>query len=282
MKKFRLISAVSVAVLSMSVQAMAMPISGNTASLQCKNITAAKNCITTNCSNNGGTSKSCSNSLDINSILKGLNGSSVKPSITIPNFNCNLNGGACDNGSCDNGSCDNNSCINSSCNNGSGNNGSGNNGSSNNGSSNNGSGNNGSSNNGSSNNGNTSEDTSSSISAYAQKVVDLVNAERAKQGISPLAVDADVMEAAQVRAKEIQSSFSHTRPDGRSCFTALDEAGASYSGAGENIALGQKTPEQVVNDWMNSEGHRKNILNSKFKSIGVGVDSTAWTQLFTY
>jgi len=113
-------------------------------------------------------------------------------------------------------------------------------------------------------------------------VVDLVNAERAKQGISPLAVDADVMEAAQVRAKEIQSSFSHTRPDGRSCFTALDEAGASYSGAGENIALGQKTPEQVVNDWMNSEGHRKNILNSKFKSIGVGVDSTAWTQLFTY
>ncbi|WP_352400637.1 CAP domain-containing protein [Anaerotignum sp.] len=267
MKKFRLISAVSVAVLSMSVQAMAMPLSGNTASLQCKNVTAVKNCITANCSSNGSTSKSCVNSLDINSILKGLNGSSVKPSITIPNFNCNLNGGSCDNGSCDNGSCDNGSCDNGSGNAGSGNTGSGNA---------------GSGNAGSGNNGNTSEDTSASISAYAQKVVDLVNEERAKQGISPLAVDADVMKAAQIRAKEIQTSFSHTRPDGRSCFTALDEAGASYRGAGENIALGQKTPEQVVNAWMNSEGHRKNILNSNFKSIGVGVDGTAWTQLFTY
>jgi len=91
-----------------------------------------------------------------------------------------------------------------------------------------------------------------------------------------------VTAAAQVRAKEIKTSFSHTRPDGRSCFTALDEAGASYMGAGENIAIGQRTPEQVVNDWMNSEGHRKNILNSNFKYIGVGVDGTAWTQLFTY
>lgn len=147
-----------------------------------------------------------------------------------------------------------------------------------------------SSNSGSANNNNNTEnvttpdksETQTSVSSYASKVVELVNTERAKEGLSALQVDSKVAAAAQVRAKEVKSSFSHTRPDGRSCFTALEEAGVSYRGAGENIALGQKTPEKVVTDWMNSEGHRKNIMNPNFKYIGVGVDGTSWTQLFTY
>ncbi|MDD3571146.1 MAG: CAP domain-containing protein [Lachnospiraceae bacterium] len=128
----------------------------------------------------------------------------------------------------------------------------------------------------------TNTTNNSSVSSYAQEVVNLVNAERAKEGLSPLSIDSKVTAAAQVRATEIKTSFSHTRPDGRSCFTALAEAGASYSGAGENIAIGQKTPSEVVTAWMNSPGHRANIMKPNFKYIGVGVNGTAWAQLFTY
>ncbi len=121
----------------------------------------------------------------------------------------------------------------------------------------------------------------------AQQVIDLVNSYRAQYGLSPVAYDADAACAAQKRAVEIQSVFSHTRPDGSRCFTALDECGASYRGAGENIAMGQQGAQEVMNDWMNSEGHRANILNSSFKNIGVGVAKGAdgryyWTQMFTY
>lgn len=129
---------------------------------------------------------------------------------------------------------------------------------------------------------NTNTTSNSSVSAYAQEVVNLVNAERAKEGLSPLSIDSKVTAAAQVRATEIKTSFSHTRPDGRSCFTALAEAGASYSGAGENIAIGQKTPSEVVTAWMNSPGHRANIMKPNFKYIGVGINGTAWAQMFTY
>lgn len=119
------------------------------------------------------------------------------------------------------------------------------------------------------------------VSAYAAKVVDLVNAERAKAGLSALTLDLDASRAAQVRAAEIRSSFSHTRPGGKSCFTALQEAGVSYRSAGENIAAGQRTPEEVMTAWMNSEGHRKNILSSQFKAIGVGyLEGGYWTQFF--
>lgn len=122
---------------------------------------------------------------------------------------------------------------------------------------------------------------------YAEQVVNLVNAERAKNGLQPLTIKEDVRAAAQIRAVEIQTSFSHTRPDGKSFVTALQEQNVSYRGAGENIAWGQRTPEQVVEAWMNSEGHRANILNAKYTSIGVGYYQNAkgvnyWTQLFTY
>ncbi len=126
-----------------------------------------------------------------------------------------------------------------------------------------------------------------SLSAFEQEVLDLVNKERASYGLSALQADSRVQAAAKVRANEILKSFSHTRPDGRAFSTALNESGAKYSGAGENIAKGQRTPEEVVNAWMNSAGHRANILNSKYKYIGVGCvksgsSSYAWTQIFTY
>ncbi len=132
-----------------------------------------------------------------------------------------------------------------------------------------------------------SEDVTQSVHAYVKRIVELVNEERAKAGLKALTLKADITEAAQVRAVECETSFSHTRPNGTSFVTALKEAGVSYRGAGENIAWGQKTPEQVMEAWMNSSGHRANILNEKYTSIGVGFYQNAagrnyWSQLFTY
>ena len=126
----------------------------------------------------------------------------------------------------------------------------------------------------------------SSESRYISEVVRLVNAERAKEGLAALQMDSSLNSAAQVRAKEIVTSFSHTRPNGSNCFTALSEAGIKYNGSGENIAYGQKTPAEVVNAWMNSAGHRANIMSSKFTKIGVGCHNSNgtyyWSQFFTY
>lgn len=124
-------------------------------------------------------------------------------------------------------------------------------------------------------------------SSYAAQIVRLVNEERAKAGLSALTVDTGLEAAGLVRAKEIVSNFSHTRPDGTSFATAIREQGVSYKGAGENIAWGQKSPEEVMNAWMNSAGHRANILNEKFTRIGVGhyqngSGTDYWTQLFAY
>ena len=120
---------------------------------------------------------------------------------------------------------------------------------------------------------------------FAAQVAALVNAARAEYGLPALTVDAKVQQAAQVRARESAQSFSHTRPDGSSFSTALTEAGVSYIRSGENIAYGQTTPQQVVQAWMDSAGHRANILDAGFTHIGVGhavVNGTAyWAQLFT-
>lgn len=119
------------------------------------------------------------------------------------------------------------------------------------------------------------------VSTYAARVTELVNMERAKAGLPALTLDAAASQAAQVRAAEIRTSFSHTRPNGKNCFTALAEAGVNYRAAGENIASGQRTPEEVVTAWMNSEGHRKNILSPNFTGIGVGyLEGNYWTQFF--
>ena len=129
------------------------------------------------------------------------------------------------------------------------------------------------------------EDNDASQGDYASQVVALVNAERAKYGLSALKVGSRVQQAAQVRAKETVQSFSHTRPNGSSFSTALTEAGVSYTRSGENIAYGQSTPQQVVQAWMNSSGHRANILNENFTTIGVGYTVSGgtayWAQLFT-
>jgi uncharacterized protein YkwD len=133
----------------------------------------------------------------------------------------------------------------------------------------------------------TSTSTSNSTtSSYAAQVLQLVNKERAKEGLSALTTNNTITAAGNVRAKEIVQSFSHTRPNGSSPFTALSEAGITYRAAGENIAYGQRTPQEVVTGWMNSPGHRANIMNPSFGKVGIGVykDSNGtiyWTQLFT-
>lgn len=119
---------------------------------------------------------------------------------------------------------------------------------------------------------------------FKEEVLRLVNVERANAGLPPLTEDATLDSKAKIRADELPSSFSHTRPDGSSCFTVLD--GVSWTTCGENIAAGQRTPQEVVNDWMNSEGHRANIMSASFTKIGIGLTyggeyGTYWVQLFT-
>ncbi len=129
-------------------------------------------------------------------------------------------------------------------------------------------------------------DTETPAFSYAEQVVKLVNEERAKVGAGALTLDKEIEAAALVRAKEIEISFSHTRPDGRNFSTALTDTGITFRSSGENIAWGQRSPEEVVKAWMNSEGHRANILNTNFTKIGVGYYQNGagrnyWTQLFT-
>lgn len=129
-------------------------------------------------------------------------------------------------------------------------------------------------------------DTPADEHAFISVVVNLVNEERAKENLSPLTIDSKVQAAAQVRAQECEQLFSHTRPDGTSFSTALKEQNVTYRSAGENIAWGQQTPQEVVTAWMNSPGHRANIMNANFTTIGVGYYENAngtdyWCQLFT-
>ena len=98
---------------------------------------------------------------------------------------------------------------------------------------------------------------------YAWEVLDLVNEEREKEGVGPLTMDQELMDAAMLRAAETQLYFSHTRPDGTTCWTACSKA------SGENIAANY-SPESVMEAWMDSSGHRSNILNAGWTSIGVG------------
>ena len=118
----------------------------------------------------------------------------------------------------------------------------------------------------------------------ANQVVALVNQQRAENGLSALSVNSQLQQAAQERAQEQVELYSHTRPDGTRCFTILEEYGIDYSGAGENIAYGQRSPEAVMDAWMNSQGHRANILNTSFDTIGVGCveynGTLYWVQMF--
>ncbi|MFA9465559.1 MAG: CAP domain-containing protein [Velocimicrobium sp.] len=133
---------------------------------------------------------------------------------------------------------------------------------------------------------NESNSNSQATQSLADQVLQLVNQERAKAGLGELSTNDTLQKAANKRAEEIVTSFSHTRPNGQSCFTVLDEYNISYLAAGENIAYGQKSPSEVMDGWMNSSGHRANILGSQFGKVGIGVYQSSngtyyWTQEFT-
>lgn len=109
-------------------------------------------------------------------------------------------------------------------------------------------------------------------SEFANRVLELVNIERANAGVAPLVLDEALCNAANMRAIEMDRTgeFSHTRPGGRECFTVVDYCNIGYMMCGENIAAGQPTPEEVMNSWLGSAGHKANILRPEYTKMGLG------------
>nr|WP_226675730.1 CAP domain-containing protein [Mesobacillus jeotgali] len=126
--------------------------------------------------------------------------------------------------------------------------------------------------------------TGTEISAFESRVIDLTNEQRRKNGLPNLQPDTALSNVAQEKSNDMQAKnyFSHTSPTYGSPFDMMRDFGVSYNTAGENIAMGQRSAEEVVNAWMNSEGHRKNILSPNYTHIGVGHTSQGnyWTQMF--
>ncbi|MFS0673428.1 CAP domain-containing protein [Ornithinibacillus sp. 179-J 7C1 HS] len=122
------------------------------------------------------------------------------------------------------------------------------------------------------------------LSKFENDVVTLTNKERTQAGLNPLEIDTALSQVAREKSNDMQAKnyFSHTSPTYGSPFDMMRDFGISYRSAGENIAAGQQTPEEVVQAWMNSQGHRENILNANFTHIGVGYESGGnhWTQMF--
>ena len=119
---------------------------------------------------------------------------------------------------------------------------------------------------------------------FEKEVVRLVNAERTKRGLSPLAMDWQLSRVARYKSQDMHDNryFSHTSPVYGSPYQMIKSFGISFRSAGENIAKGYQTPAAAVSGWMNSSGHRANILNPSFTRIGVGYVSSGkyWTQMF--
>ena len=126
--------------------------------------------------------------------------------------------------------------------------------------------------------------TDSSVLSYEKEVVRLVNEIRAQNGLKELTYDWELSRVARFKSQDMHdnSYFSHTSPIYGSPFQMIRNFDITYRSAGENIAKGQATPQAVVNAWMNSSGHRANILNSAYTHIGVGFvsDGRYWTQMF--
>ena len=126
--------------------------------------------------------------------------------------------------------------------------------------------------------------STSDVNAFEQEVVKLTNAERTKAGLKALQTDDKLMAAAREKSQDMQSKnyFSHTSPTFGSPFDRMKALGITYKSAGENIAQGQRTPQEVVQAWMDSPGHRANILNANYTHIGVGYVKSGnyWTQQF--
>lgn len=123
-----------------------------------------------------------------------------------------------------------------------------------------------------------------SISAIEKAVLDLTNAERQKAGLKPLQTDKNLMTSARQKSADMASKnyFSHTSPTYGSPFDQMKANGVTYKAAAENIAMGQRTAEEVVKGWMASPGHRQNILTASYTHIGIGYDKNGnyWTQQF--
>lgn len=123
-----------------------------------------------------------------------------------------------------------------------------------------------------------------SVTSYEKEVVRLVNEIRRENGLNPLTEDWELSRVARYKSQDMLDNkyFSHTSPVYGSPFTMMKNFGLSYRSAAENIAKGQSTPKAVVNAWMNSSGHRANILNASYKKIGVGYVKNGhyWTQMF--
>lgn len=127
----------------------------------------------------------------------------------------------------------------------------------------------------------------SSVNSMEKQVASLTNSERRSAGLGSLTLDSQLSKLARMKAEDMAKNgyFSHTSPTYGSAFDMMKKYGVSYRTAGENIAKGQKTPEAVMNGWMNSSGHRANILSSAYTHIGVGYakdsnGNTYWVQIF--
>ncbi len=126
--------------------------------------------------------------------------------------------------------------------------------------------------------------TSTSIAAFENKILELVNFERQKVGLPSLSMDEPLRSVARKKSEDMRTSryFDHTSPTYGSPFDMMKSFGISYTMAGENIAMGYQTPESVMQGWMNSPGHKANILKAEFTLIGIGYDANGhyWTQMF--
>lgn len=126
-----------------------------------------------------------------------------------------------------------------------------------------------------------------SSTEYEDQVITLINKERTKRGLSALKKNWELSRVARYKSQDMadKNYFSHTSPTYGSPFTMMQNFGLRFSAAGENIAKGQQTPQAVVNAWMNSSGHRANILSSVYNQVGVGMAKNKngvmyWTQMF--
>lgn len=122
-----------------------------------------------------------------------------------------------------------------------------------------------------------------SVSALERRVVELVNEERAAYGLSPLTLSVTLSDGARLKSQDMRDNryFDHNSPTYGTPFEMMQSLGISYAAAAENIAMGYSTAEAVVTGWMNSAGHRANILSDKYTHIGVGHVDGYWTQWFT-
>jgi uncharacterized YkwD family protein/spore coat assembly protein SafA len=127
--------------------------------------------------------------------------------------------------------------------------------------------------------------TDSSIVHYEKEVVRLVNEIRVRNGLPALTENWELSRVARYKSQDMKDNryFSHTSPTYGSPFQMMKSFGITYRSAGENIARGQRSPQEVVTAWMNSAGHRANILNASFTQIGIGyvAEGHYWTQMFT-